>query len=176
MTGADPPEMQIGNAVPLLLDAGSDLPHHVRIGARIEQDGACRADERPRPAQNHDGCDQAHDWVHPDPPKLTADDESKDDQHRNGSVRNDMHEGRAQIMIGMNGGHMAPVFVVIVRMLVTVVMRVDVIMTMMMIVLVAQKIRAQQINAEADHRDWNRLIEGNWYRLDQPFDTLVADA
>ena len=46
---------------------------------------------------------------------------------------------------------------------------------MMMIVLVAQQIGAEQIDAEADDRDRDRLIEGDGHRRDQTLDALVAD-
>src|SRR5579872_813437 len=93
--------MEIGHAVSALLQPRGNFLRQSRIGAGVKENGASRTDKRPRPAENNDSRDQAHQRVHPDPTELPARNQADDDQHRNRGVRSYMNEGSAQVVIAV---------------------------------------------------------------------------
>jgi uncharacterized protein YpmS len=71
-----------------------------------------------------------------------------------------MNESRPKVVIPM---HMGVFLIMLVG------------VTVMVVVIVPQKVCAQQIYAKPDYGNWNSLIESNRHRIEQTIHTFIAD-
>ncbi len=71
VTGANAPQMEVGNPITTLFEPLGDFRRQSGIGRNVEQNRACRPYKAPRPAHDDDRSDETHEGIHPNPPKLT---------------------------------------------------------------------------------------------------------
>ncbi len=169
MAGADPPQMQIGDAVvasgfePLGDRAGDPL------GPHVEQHAAGDADEAPRPVEDHPHADEAHHRVHPHPAEQASGAEADHRQYRDRGIGHHVDIGGAQIVVG--------VVVVVVMIMVSVIMpvRMRMVATGVLGPVLMQQPGADEVDGEAERGQGDRLVEGDRHRMEQPVDALVTD-
>ena len=159
---ADAPHMQVGNAVVSGLQPLRDGRAEGGVGVHVEEDGTSKAHEAPRPIGNDERTDDPHQRVHPPPAEVPTGQQADDGEDGHHSVRQYMDVGGAQVEImAMTVG---AVMVRVIRVFVIVV-----------VMVVTQQPRAEEIDAETKDGDRNRLVEGDRHRVEQAYDTFVPN-
>lgn len=159
MTGADPPKMQVGDAVVTELQALAQIIHELVIGDDIQKHRAGGLYETQRPCRNHASANDGHQRVHPDPTIEPPGQQGDDCQHGGQGIGEHMQIGAVQIVVTM----------------MVIMMPRTVAMIVMVVMIVPQQPGADQIDAETESGDGDRLIEADRQGAQEAHHGLIAD-
>src|SRR3984957_3880817 len=99
MARPQPPEMKVGNLITLPLYGCAHLVGHPLVRSHVEEDGSRVPDQTIGPTGDHAGPYDARERVHPEPAKGAGEQQADDDENRNSSIRNDMNDGGAHVIV-----------------------------------------------------------------------------
>ena len=100
MTGAETPQVQIGQLIAISLDYGPHAFGHTPIRVRVEQHCAGVAHETVGPSRDDDGTAQAGDRTcMPSAAEKAAERQADNNQHRNCRIRQDVNNGSTHPII-----------------------------------------------------------------------------
>jgi hypothetical protein len=156
MAGADLPQMQIGYAASLGLQPVADDRFQISVRIDVEQHGAGSADQPDGPIGDDKAADDSDGRIGPDPVRIHRNHQRRDGQNGCCGIGHDVDIGRTKVVV-------------------MVVMPVGVMIAVVMAMIVAQQPRADEIGAEAEHRDRDGLALGDGHRMSEAGHAFVGD-
>src|SRR5690242_14106883 len=117
MARSEPPHVKVSEPIALCFDSLTNAVHYLSGRCHVEQNSACIAEQPIGPACNYEGPHNPRQRIHPEPTEQAGERQAHNNEEGNRSVRHNMNDGRAHIVVAV-GYALLKMVVVIVPVLV----------------------------------------------------------